>query len=131
MALENKYYELSYDAARNQIQWKIKGYWAAVTDVPNLEADWASTLKEVPKAGFNILADLTEMSVPPREVQDMLTLLHDRLTHGGVNKMAIVTSSAALRRLFRQVGSLSGTVYLTCHFVDRQRAQIWLDKTQV
>lgn len=128
MMFQNDYYELDYDAAKNQVQWKIKGLWNSIKDVPHLEADWAAVLQLARQPGFNILADLTEMAIPPREVQDMLTELHDRLTHGGVNKMAIVTSSATLRRLFRQVGSLSGTVYLTCHFVDRQRAQAWLDK---
>jgi hypothetical protein len=129
MRFRNSYYELDYDAKRNQIQWKIKGYWPSVEAIPDLEADWASLLEVVRKPGFNILADLSEMTVPPRDVQEMLTLLHGRLAHG-VNKMAIVTSSAGLRRLFRQVGSISGTVYLICHFTNRQQAQIWLDKSQ-
>ncbi len=128
MRFKNSYYELDYDAKRNQVQWKLKGYWPSLASVPDLEEDLESLLEVVRKPGFSILADLSEMVVPPRDVQDLLTDLHDRLAHGGVRKMAIVTGSASLRRLFRQLGSLSGTVYLICHFVTRQQAQTWLDK---
>jgi hypothetical protein len=127
MGFNNTHYELDYDADRNQIQWKIKGHWASVAEAPDLETDWASVLDKARKPGFNILADLTEMSVPPPEVQERLAELHHRLAHGA-RKMAIVSTSASLRRLFRQVGTVSGTVYLICHFISRQQAQTWLDQ---
>jgi len=127
--ITNKFYDLGYDPKRNQINWKVKGYWASVNVVPNMEKEWNSMLAKARKPGFNILADLTEMKVTPQDVQELHTKVQQQIVQAGVQKIATVTASAVTRMSVTQIGSVSGITQMVSDFDDLKKAQAWLDET--
>ena len=124
----NEYYELDYVPAKNQINWKVKGYWPSVKVVPNMEKDWDAVLARARKPGFNILADLTEMQLAPQEVQDLHAKVQQHLIQAGVRKIAAITKSALLRMTVNNIGTVSGMKQLMGQFNDKAKAQAWLDE---
>jgi hypothetical protein len=126
--ITNKFYDLDYDLKRNQINWKVKGYWASVDEVPNMEKDWNSILKQVKKPGFNVLADLTEMKAPPQDVQELHAKVQQQIIGLGLQKIAAVTASAVTRFSVKQIGTVSGVTQKIGDFNDLKKAQAWLDE---
>jgi len=126
--ITNKFYDLDYDSKKNQISWKVKGYWASVNEVPNMEKDWNSMLKQAKKPGFNILADLTEMKAPPQDVQELHAKVQQQIIGLGLQKIALVTASAVTRFSVKQIGTVSGMTQKSGDFNDLKKAQAWLDE---
>jgi hypothetical protein len=126
--ITNKYYDLNYDAKRNQINWKVKGYWASAQEVPNMELDWTTVLNQAKKPGFNILADLTEMQTPAPDVQKLHAKIQQQILRLGVHKLATLTKSALTRVSVKNIGTTSGINQLTSDFNDTIKAQAWLNE---
>ena len=126
--ITNEFYDLDYDPKRNQINWKVKGWWASVNKVPNMEKDWNSMLAKVRKPGFNILADLTEMKAPPQDVQELHAKVQQQIIQSGVQKIATITASAVTRFSVKQIGTVSGITQMVSDFNDPTKAQAWLDE---
>ena len=124
--ITNEYYELDYVPAKNQINWKVKGYWPSVKAVPNMEKDWETILARTRKPGFNILADLTEMKLAPQEVEDLHAKVQQRLIKAGVRKIAVVIQSALVSMTVSNIGAVSGMNQLIGQFNDIAKAQAWL-----
>ena len=125
----NEYYDLNYSPIKNQINWKVKGYWRSVNAVPNMEQNWDSTLAQAKKPGFTILADLTEMKAPPQDVQDLHAQVQGKIVEAGVHKLAIVIGSALVDMSVKSIGRKSGITQLTTNFADTASAQAWLDES--
>ncbi len=126
--ISNEFYDLDYDPRRNQINWKVKGYWASVNEVPNMEKDWKSMLAKTRKPGFNILADLTEMQVTPQDVRELHAKVQQQIIQSGVQKIATVTVSAVTRFSIKQIGTVSDITQMVSDFNDLEKAQAWLDE---
>jgi hypothetical protein len=124
----NKYYDLDYDPVKNQINWKVKGFWQSVDIVPSMEADWESTLGRARKPGFNILADLTTMKSPPQDVKELHAKVQGRIIEAGVYKLAVVIDSPLTNLSVTSIGKKSGMNQLTTNFSDEKSAQAWLDE---
>ena len=124
----NKYYELNYNAAHNQIYWKVKGYWASVNVVPNMEKDWDAILAQVKNPGFKILADLREMKTPPDAVSALHADVQKKILQAGVSKIASIIPSAVIRISVNIIGTQSRTKQLTANFDTVEKAQAWLDE---
>ncbi len=127
--ITNEFYDLDYDPERNQINWKVKGYWASVNEVPNMEKDWKSMLAKARKPGFNILADLTEMKVTPHDVQELHAKIQQQIIQSGVQKIATITTSTMTRISVKNIGSVSGITQMASDFNDPMKAQAWLGET--
>ena len=125
----NEYYELDYNSAKNQINWKVKGFWRSVGTVPDMEKHWDSILARAKKPGFNILADLTEMKAPPQDVKDLHAQVQGRIVEAGVHKLAVIIGSALVDMSVQNIGKKSGMSQLTTNFADLASAQVWLDKS--
>ena len=125
----NEYYDLSFSSIKNQINWKVKGYWRSVNAVPNMEQNWDSVLAQAKKPGFNILADLTEMKAPPQDVQNLHVKVQGKIVEAGVHKLAVVIGSALVDMSVKSIGSKSGIAQLTTNFADTASAQAWLNES--
>ena len=127
--ITNEFYDLDFNPARNQINWKVKGYWSSVKNVPNMEKDWKSMLAMAKKPGFNILADLTEMKVAPPDVQALHAKVQQQIIQSGVHKIDTITNSALTRMAVTNIGTVSGITQMVSDFNDSKKAQAWLDET--
>ena len=125
----NEYYDLNFRPTKNQINWKVKGFWRSVGAVSNMEKDWDSVLARAKKPGFNILADLTEMKPPPQDVKDLHAQVQGKIVEAGVHKLAVVIGSALVDMSVKSIGRKSGISQLTTNFADPASAQAWLDKS--
>ena len=125
----NEYYELNYDPTKNQVNWKIKGFWRSVDAVPSMERNWNSVLAQAKKPGFHILADLTEMKSPPQDVKDLHAKVQGEIIEAGVHKLAVVIGSALVDMSVKSIGRKSGINQLTTNFADTASAQAWLDES--
>jgi len=123
----NEYYDLDYDAAKNQINWKVKGFWRSVDVVPNMEKDWSAVLARAKKPGFNVLADLTEMKPPPQDVEELHAKVQKEIVAAGVHKIAVIVGSALVDMSVQHMGKRSGMIQMTSNFSDEASAQAWLD----
>ncbi len=124
----NKYYDLDYDVAHNQIYWTVRGFWSSVDVVPNMEQDWDAVLAQCKKPGFNILADLTEMEMPPDDVAALHVRVQKKIIQAGVSKAAEFTTSAMTRMTVHTIGIHSGLKQLSATFNSIEKAQAWLDE---
>ncbi len=125
----NNYYDLDYDPAKNQINWKVKGFWESVGVVSNMEKHWNAVLAQAKEPGFNIFADLTEMKIPPQDVGELHTKVQKKIIELGVYKIAIVMAPSAITNfVVKDIGKKSGTSQLTKDFDDKAKAQAWLDE---
>ncbi len=124
----NQYYDLSYDASKNQIYWKVKGFWPSVQVVSNMEADWQNTLGQARKPGFNVLADLLDMKAPPQDVADLHGKVQQQIISQGMRKIAMVTGSALVSMSVKNIGTVSGMAQLANEFETVRAAQVWLDE---
>ncbi len=124
----NKYYDLDYDVAHNQIYWTLRGYMASVDDAPNIVQDWEAVLARVKEPGFKILADLSELEPPPDEVEAQAVRIQKKIIQAGVSKIAIIAASAGVRLVEHTIGTHSGLKQLTANFSSIEKAQAWLDR---
>jgi hypothetical protein len=124
----NKYYDLDYDPVKNQINWRVKGFWKSVGVVPSMETDWESTLARARKPGFNILADLKTMKSPPQDVKELHAKVQGRIIEAGVHKLAVIIDSPLTSLSVTSIGKKSGMNQLMTQFSDKKNAQAWLDK---
>lgn len=125
----NKYYNLNYNPAKNQINWKVKGFWKSIDVVSNMEKDWHELLNQAKKPGFNIFADLTEMKIPPQDVRELHAKIQKQIIDMGVYKIAVVVAPLAITNFaVKIIGEKSGINQLTKDFEDKIKAQDWLDE---
>jgi hypothetical protein len=124
----NEYYDLSYDSAKNQINWKVKGFWNSAKVVPNMEKDWDATLAQAEKPGFNILADLTMMVTPPEDVVSLHMKVQTKLINAGAKKVAAVSKSVVTWMAVKDISKVSGMKQKMKEFNDLVSAQAWLDE---
>ena len=125
----NEYYDLNYDPTRNQINWKVKGFWRSVDVVTDMEKHWDTVLARAKKPGFHILADLTEMKSPPQDLKDLHAKVQGRIIEAGVHKLAVIIGSALVDMSVKSIGRKSGMNQLTTNFADTASAQVWLDES--
>jgi hypothetical protein len=126
--VSNQYYDLSFDMLKNQINWKVKGYWSSAKNVPNMEKDWDDVISKAIKPGFNILADLSDMKTPPEDVNNLHTKVQQKIIKNGVHKIATITSSSLLKVVVSNIGTKSGVNQLSASFPDMKSGQEWLSK---
>ncbi len=124
----NDYYDLSYNSAKNQINWKVNGFWGSVEEVPDMEKHWNAVLARAKKPGFNVLGDVTEMKPPPKKVQALHEKIQVEIVKSGVRKLAVIVGSALADMTVRQIGKRSGLTQMTRNFADQASAQTWLDE---
>lgn len=126
---KTKYYELAFDAAENQIYWKIIGFWPSMDAVPQVKQRWNEILSQT-KPGFSVLADMTEMKAAPEEVEAFHISLQKKILDAGVGKIASLVSQSAIAALAgRRVGTETGVANVAQNFTDRAAAQSWLDES--
>lgn len=126
----NEYYDLSYDPAKNQINWKVKGFWRSPDVVPDVEKHWDAILARAEKPGFTILADMTEMKAAPPEVEAIHRRIQQKTMALGVRKVATIVSQSVIAGLAgKRVGRELGYDQVARNFNDRAKAQAWLDES--
>jgi len=124
----NDYYDLSYDRAKNQINWKVKGFWKSAQEVPDMEKHWDSIFAQAKKPGYNILGDVTEMKPPPQDVQDLHQKVQAKIVQLGVHKLAVIVGSALTDMTVKHIGKKSGLTQMTRNFADKASGQAWLNE---
>ncbi len=124
----NKYYDLDYDVAHNQIYWTVRGFWSSVDVVPNIVQDWEAVLARVKEPGFKVLADLSELKALPEDVEAQAVRIQKKIIQAGVSKAAEFTTSAMTRMTVHTIGIHSGLKQLSATFNSIEKAQAWLDE---
>ena len=124
---KTEYYELGYDEKKNQIYWKIKGFWPSVDAVPNFDSDWEKATVGIPK-GFTILGDLTEMKTFPPDVAKLNQSKQKELMELGCRKVAQVNTDALAVMQINRVARGSGMSSIIRAFDNAEEAKAWLDK---
>jgi hypothetical protein len=128
MMYKTKYYELDFSPAKNQIDWKVKGFWPSVDVVPELEGQWDAILRQV-KPGFHVLADMTEMKAAPQAVEALHIRIQQKIMAAGASKVATIVSASAIAALAgKRVGKDTGFIEIAQNFTDQASAQAWLDE---
>lgn len=124
---KNQYYELDYDATKNQVNWMVKGFWPSVEVVPDMERDWNAILNQT-RPGFTILANLLTMKASPPDVVQLHARVQQRIIARGLRKLATVTQSAILSLNLQTIGRTSGITQFSAEFNSIPMAQAWLDE---
>ncbi len=124
----NKYYDLDYDVAHNQIYWTVRGFWSSVDVAPNMEQDWDAVLAQCKKPGFKILGDFSESEMPPDDVEALHVKIHKKIIQAGVSKVATITASSGIRLVVHTIESNTGLKQFTATFNNIEKAQAWLDR---
>lgn len=128
MMYKTEYYELDFSPAKNQIDWKVKGFWRSVDVVPELEGQWDAILNQV-KPGFRVLADMTEMKAAPQPVEALHMRIQQKILATGASKVATIVSASAIAALAgKRVGKDTGFIEIAQNFTDQAAAQAWLDE---
>jgi hypothetical protein len=127
--IKTDYYELDYDTEKNQIWWKIIGFWPSVDAVPNFDSDWKNTTANIPK-GFTIMADLAEMKPFPPDVFELNQKKQIELMELGCSKVAQVTQSVMTVSQINRVAKESGMDAVLKAFDNFDDAQNWLSQIE-
>ncbi len=87
----NQFYEIDYDDKKNRIYYKVKGYWANVSKVP----DYMKHIEEVltfVKPNFTMLVDTTLTEPHPPEVEEIRKKAQKLAIEAGLLKAAEISS---------------------------------------
>ncbi len=124
---KNKYYELSYDDAKNWIYWTMRGFWAGMSVAPNFEKDWHKAQK-LAKKPFKIFADLSKLKVMRDEVKEANDKMQQELMQNGCIKVSCLIESELTKLSLNRTLKNSGMDKIVQYFDDAAEAEIWLDK---
>ena len=124
---KNEYYELSFDASKNQIVWKMLGFWNSMDVVPDFFSDWGKVIKSV-KNGFTVLADLLEVKTWPEDVYEANMKVQEELMKKGCKKVAVVVKSAIVKFQIKQATELAGMLEVIRMSENLEDAKAWLDE---
>lgn len=125
LGIKNNYYEINLDNEKNQIYFKVKGFWPSLDAVPNFEEDWMKIGRSA-KKGFTIIADLLDMEPFPNDVDDLNTQVQGKLMGMGVRKVAQV-ASVEVAGAVNQMAKKGGIRHILRAFYDVPTAKKWLD----
>ncbi len=122
---KNDYYSLEVDDEKNRIYLAVKGRWKDAQVAPNYVSDIEKAANCV-KSGFTIVANLTEMKPPSKEVGALHLAAQETLVKAGLSKTAEIVASALLQLSVDRYANESGMDKMV--FDDRAKAEKWLDE---
>ncbi|PKV67209.1 hypothetical protein [Pontibacter ramchanderi] len=122
----NSCYEISFDATRNSIHYKILGFWKNEDSIPHFLKDWDKALQLV-SPGFTLLIDMRTMITHPQQLNKLHEESQQKMKEAGLNRIANVMPVDRIAGL--QVAESIRKIELPSHHFDTcEAAQEWLDK---
>lgn len=122
----NNRYEISVDEDKNRIYLAVKGFWANPSAAPNYVEDIEKASTAVSE-GFTIVADLTDMVIPPPEVGKVHEKAQVALVNAGLSRTAEVLPEEAVLKMavdrYAKESQMTKAV-----FKSREEAEAWLDQ---
>jgi hypothetical protein len=122
----NNYYELSYDAAKNWVHWKMKGFWSSMAVVPDFEKDWNMIQSKV-KPGFKILADISTFKVMEDDVKTAQDRRQEKLMQAGCKKLASVVANTVTKISMNEALQGSGMDKILKYCTSQKEAEDFLN----
>ena len=124
---KNEYYELSFDAIKNQILWTMLGFWNSMDLVPNFFSDW-DKVTPLTKSSFTILAHLSNLSAWPKDVFEANMQVQAKLMKKGCRKVAVITQSVLIEYQIKRSTKEAGMIEIVKIFDNIEDAKAWLDE---
>ena len=119
------YYTLYVDTGRNRIYYTPIGFWRSLSVVPNYLKDMEKAFSMV-EAGFSFVADVRDMKVPPREVQEMFTKAQEMGAKAGLGKTAEILPVNLVRYASNRAAQKTNINRNV--FKSLEEAEAWLDE---